>query len=307
MKRQHPDNPDLFWCPKCKTYKARGEFYKTSWGNHGVTGYCKECTYTPKSERTCAVCGNNFIAKGRKKYCSEKCHGRGSHRNKAKYYRERHPVKIVTKICVLCGKQFSYENSQRGLIKYCSHECRIKYARRPKYDRICVVCGKQFISNQSVVKTCSKECARRLIFGEKISVSCPVCGETRAVFSKSPTIKKKKSNVIICERCRHNKANRERRLLNPEKTTVKDKARNKRKVMDITDGYVRGRIKARANIELEDITQPMIDMKRQAIIMKRTLKQFKEWRKEYESNNADVQREQRENEEADGRQGHTQP
>jgi len=96
-------------------------------------------------------------------------------------------------------------------------------------------------------------------------------------------------------------------LLNPEKSTAKDKARNKRKVMDITDGYVRGRIKARANIELEDITQPMIDMKRQAIIMKRTLKQFKEWRKEYESNNADVQREQRENEEADGRQGHTQP
>jgi len=26
MKRQHPTEPNLFWCPKCQTYKAREEF-----------------------------------------------------------------------------------------------------------------------------------------------------------------------------------------------------------------------------------------------------------------------------------------
>jgi hypothetical protein len=41
MKRQHPDNPELFWCPKCEGYKERGEFYKAIRSKHGITSYCK--------------------------------------------------------------------------------------------------------------------------------------------------------------------------------------------------------------------------------------------------------------------------
>jgi hypothetical protein len=43
MKRQHPDNPELFWCPKCKTYKARGEFNKRKRNKDGVYELCREC------------------------------------------------------------------------------------------------------------------------------------------------------------------------------------------------------------------------------------------------------------------------
>ena len=43
MKRQHPDNPELFWCPKCKTYKARGEFNKRKRNKDGIYEQCREC------------------------------------------------------------------------------------------------------------------------------------------------------------------------------------------------------------------------------------------------------------------------
>jgi len=44
MKRQHPDNPNLFWCPKCQTYKARGEFHENkSLGHGGLHCPCKVC------------------------------------------------------------------------------------------------------------------------------------------------------------------------------------------------------------------------------------------------------------------------
>ncbi len=44
MKRQHPTDPNLFWCPKCKTYKTREEFRKRSSG--GLSGYCVVCKQT---------------------------------------------------------------------------------------------------------------------------------------------------------------------------------------------------------------------------------------------------------------------
>lgn len=43
MKRQHPTDPNLFWCPKCKTYKARVCFHVNKSLFNGVAKYCKEC------------------------------------------------------------------------------------------------------------------------------------------------------------------------------------------------------------------------------------------------------------------------
>lgn len=43
MKRQHPTDPNLFWCPKCKTYKARGEYDSCKTTRYGIGVYCKEC------------------------------------------------------------------------------------------------------------------------------------------------------------------------------------------------------------------------------------------------------------------------
>ena len=43
MKRQHPTDPNLFWCPRCKTYKAREEFFKKKTSKWGLAGMCKAC------------------------------------------------------------------------------------------------------------------------------------------------------------------------------------------------------------------------------------------------------------------------
>jgi len=43
MKRQHPDNPNLFWCPKCGTYKEREEFYIDKSRYSEISGECKKC------------------------------------------------------------------------------------------------------------------------------------------------------------------------------------------------------------------------------------------------------------------------
>jgi transketolase len=42
MKKQHPTDPNLFWCPKCKGYKTREEFGKTM-GHNEVRAYCLPC------------------------------------------------------------------------------------------------------------------------------------------------------------------------------------------------------------------------------------------------------------------------
>ena len=43
MKRQHPTDPNLFWCPSCETYKAREEFFKKKTSKWGLAGMCKAC------------------------------------------------------------------------------------------------------------------------------------------------------------------------------------------------------------------------------------------------------------------------
>ena len=43
--RQHPDNPDLFWCNCCKKYKNQSNFYKTK---RGLFYRCKQCVSIKK-------------------------------------------------------------------------------------------------------------------------------------------------------------------------------------------------------------------------------------------------------------------
>jgi len=60
---------------------------------------------------------------------------------------------------------------------------------------------------------------------------------------------------------------------------------------ELRDWYVRETIVRyfrKRKIEIGNITPEMIELKRKAITMYRTLKQFKQWREEYESSNADV-------------------
>jgi len=58
---------------------------------------------------------------------------------------------------------------------------------------------------------------------------------------------------------------------------------------NLSDSYVRGLLCVHdGQLKAGDITPEMIELKRQHLIMVRTLKQFKEWRKENESNSANV-------------------
>ena len=43
MKRQHPTEPSLFWCPQCQTYKARGEFGVDNTKKMQLPSACKQC------------------------------------------------------------------------------------------------------------------------------------------------------------------------------------------------------------------------------------------------------------------------
>lgn len=49
MKRHHPNNPNLFWCPHCETYKTDDEFYHfKKIGKITIWSYCKNCSYRMK-------------------------------------------------------------------------------------------------------------------------------------------------------------------------------------------------------------------------------------------------------------------
>ena len=43
MKKQHPTNPNLFWCPKCKTFKEKGLFKVYNSRPHKISSYCRLC------------------------------------------------------------------------------------------------------------------------------------------------------------------------------------------------------------------------------------------------------------------------
>jgi hypothetical protein len=43
MKRQHPTDPNLFWCQKCLKYKVREEFNKHKSKPFGINSWCKKC------------------------------------------------------------------------------------------------------------------------------------------------------------------------------------------------------------------------------------------------------------------------
>lgn len=69
MKRQHPTEPNLFWCPKCQTYKARGEFGVRRCYRHGVAAECKKCrsnNRSPVAVKRCESCGIDLEFNGSK-------------------------------------------------------------------------------------------------------------------------------------------------------------------------------------------------------------------------------------------------
>jgi hypothetical protein len=80
--------------------------------------------------------------------------------------------------------------------------------------------------------------------------------------------------------------------INRDKIKKDQAIRHKKRMENLTDLYVSIQLRALGI----PITTETIKLKRQQIIMKRTLKEFKQWREEYESNHTDVSGKQLKNE-----------
>jgi hypothetical protein len=240
-KRQHPDNPELFWCPRCETYKARGEFTSNNKNTLGVGGECKDC-----------------------------------HRDR---YVKKGPRIIIygkTKICPQCKetkmrKMFSRNKcNPDGLSGWCKQCCEIKRLvwkekNRPQYLESQ---KKYYEKNKDRLKISSKE--RRIkIYNDPILLA-----HHRELDKKARMAPHRKEHASAYSKKFAPEYNRKNRKL-------------------LLDPYVKQLL--RVNNNIYDPSSETIELKRQQLIMLRTLKKFKEWRKEHESNYEDVHGKQREN------------
>jgi hypothetical protein len=105
MKRQHPTDPNLFWCPKCRGYKEREEFGKHKGQPYGIGGHCLQCRQaTEKSKKSirarrgiCPVCNGEFTAAVAKKYCTQRCAKKGWKPDPKKIKEKRGTTKYKTR------------------------------------------------------------------------------------------------------------------------------------------------------------------------------------------------------------------
>jgi hypothetical protein len=123
-RRQHPYNQDLLWCPKCRQYRLKSEFYKSTkkYGG-GFFSRCKKC---------CKEIASEYDRQNREKI---------NERRKRKY--KHHPKESKRKgtgskklLCVRCNtyknkKDFN-KRSDRGWYKSFCKQCEKKWKR--EYD-----------------------------------------------------------------------------------------------------------------------------------------------------------------------------
>ena len=93
---------------------------------------------------------------------------------------------IYTKICPVCGKEFTTSNEKK--IRCCSNCNAAAYRdrHRVKHEKVCPICGKKFIARRSIDVYCSKECYEESkviyrhthkVIKEQPEKICPVCGK----------------------------------------------------------------------------------------------------------------------------------
>mgnify|MGYP003306313565 CR=1 FL=1 len=106
----------------------------------------------------CPVCGKKFKPINRRMYCSDEC------LRKARYEKVKaeRPVKTYTKICPICGKEFTTHTDAQS---YCSAKCRIRRNNNilneknkvPRTTKACEHCGKLFVGTPRE-HYCSAKC-----------------------------------------------------------------------------------------------------------------------------------------------------
>lgn len=117
-------------------------------------------------DRTCVVCGTEFLGGRTSKYCSLACRHTQMYSTNAN----------VTAYCTQCGKVFfstPYTNQ-----KFCSKECHKEYRKITTKESLsvyCEGCGKEFLASKyGPARFCSKECRNKILHKPKEYV-CIVC------------------------------------------------------------------------------------------------------------------------------------
>lgn len=258
MKRQHPINPNLFWCPKCKTYKSREAFTPRYDGPTPVRGYCKKCFrlnyYIPRPPRKiiCSICGNEFISHHAIKYCGEKCKQKGRSKVQKELYRRNiNPPRIEKRLCKWCGENFEVQmgvglyDHGRGCVKgrqkkYCSRECRIRENReKAKFGHIknCVICGTTFYGRHDG-KICSKDCL----------------------------------HILTSQNASNRFQDKEKVHLNH---TLRRRRMEEKERKNLTNHEMRKRIHIQYGISMKDVSPSLIKLRREQTVIHRTLNNLK--------------------------------
>ena len=168
-----------------KVCKRCGKIFETP-DYHNEKFLCPECLKQARKEsvfreRTCIVCGAQFMGFPNSKYCPE-CK-KVAEKERRKKYQDNAKSRPLgsTDYCQKCGAEYVVTSGMQKYCAKCSEEAineKIK-ARKIRYNHenkeklsaiknerksngyVCVICGKTF-DKKSPTVTCSPECAREL-------------------------------------------------------------------------------------------------------------------------------------------------
>jgi hypothetical protein len=195
-------------CESCGTKFPRGERGRAA---RFCSVACRKKQQIPAS-LCCGECGENFVAKKFRKFCSPDC-------QVAAFKKAR--TKTVDCVCENCGEGFWPKRPSRN--KFCSRDCAYSFkAKRAAEnnagafvpcDTQCSVCSRVFFRRQEQHTYCSPDCSkqahthrRRLKRGPK-QRACIVCSSQ---FTRKPG---QGSTGKYCSRKCSNKAAKRRRWL----------------------------------------------------------------------------------------------
>lgn len=95
-------------------------------------------------------------------------HGSAQGHSLHKFIYEQYTKEIwqapVTKVCEICGKEYTTTHAKASTSRFCSNNCKAKFRRMSGVDnetRRCIICGSEFTCNKYSKQKCcgNKECS----------------------------------------------------------------------------------------------------------------------------------------------------
>lgn len=196
-------------CKKCQTEFHRGKLSEFHWNQKEFCS--RKCKSNHKDfPCICRECGNKFfvrkrdISQGRGQFCSKKCSGIWSGKEKTK-------LKTSFVNCDNCGVEYKMSNShiERKKIKshqfFCSKKCETE--KRTEHNYSCPECGTSFrrMKSQTLLgfnKYCSFECSKK---GQR-NGEYRNCQRCKKEFYIRPSELKKSSSKFCSWECLHSES-----------------------------------------------------------------------------------------------------